>query len=278
MNLAKIDEEQLLMTRRVEEEVLGMTNQEALEKIWLENDDLREQFKKNILRIEIAGNIGSGKTTLAQLIALHGGGIPTLFEQVENNELLKKYYQDKKRYGERFQIDAMDDRGRRYLFHTIMRPEESFISDRTRAEDVDAFCPALNELGFLTDESYKYLRWYFDYKNNQLEEEYGVSLKPDYIIFIKQSWQRTNDQVKIRSRDLELGVDAKTEEFVELLEALHNEYDQNFVRRLRGHYDVPILTLSPSNDCVLDATKSRGQYFLIKTVNEGLRIAYDSEA
>lgn len=275
MNLDEIDLELAAIAAETEKEVSLMTEPEALGKIWEVNRTLTEIFEERIIRMEVAGNIGVGKTTLANLIALHGGGIPTLLEPVDENEMLNRYYADKKVYGERFQVHAMNDRARRYLFQLKMFPETSFISDRTRAEDVDSFCAALHRLKFLTDESYEFCQWYFDWHNGKLEEEYAIALKPDFVFFLKPSRKRDEDQTENRDRKLELGEDAKVKEFRILHRTLHEEYEEHFVRRLRKHYEVPVLTIAPQDERVLDATKASGQYYLVKTATESLKRVYD---
>lgn len=93
------------------------------------------------MHIAIAGNIGSGKTTLTKLLSKRYGWKPN-FEPVDNNPYLADYYEDMKRWSFNLQIYFLNKR-----FHDVVeiaQNKETIIQDRTIFEDAKIFAPNLH--------------------------------------------------------------------------------------------------------------------------------------
>ena len=60
------------------------------------------------MHVAIAGNIGSGKTTLTKMLAAHYGWTPK-FEPVDFNPYLADYYEDMERWSFNLQISFLND-------------------------------------------------------------------------------------------------------------------------------------------------------------------------
>ena len=84
------------------------------------------------MHIAIAGNIGSGKTTLTGLLSRHYGWEPQ-YEDAENNPYLNDFYEDMQRWSFNLQIFFLNKR-----FKSIVEIKKSIstvVQDRTIYED-----------------------------------------------------------------------------------------------------------------------------------------------
>ena len=93
------------------------------------------------MHIAIAGNIGSGKTTLTRLLAKRYGWTPR-FEPVDNNPYLADFYADMKRWAFNTQIYFLNKRFKEVV--EISQSSETIIQDRTIFEDARIFAPNLH--------------------------------------------------------------------------------------------------------------------------------------
>ena len=100
------------------------------------------------MHIAIAGNIGSGKTTLTKMLAKRYGWKAN-FEPVDNNPYLADYYKDMERWSFNLQIYFLNKR-----FHDVVeisRSEQTIVQDRTIFEDARIFAPNLHDIGMMSD-------------------------------------------------------------------------------------------------------------------------------
>jgi deoxyadenosine/deoxycytidine kinase len=103
--------------------------------------------KKQLKHIAVAGNIGSGKTTLTEKLAKHYNW-EARFEDVENNPYLNDFYQDMPRWSFNLQIYFLNSRLRQLV--EIQEGNEIVIQDRTIYEDAHIFAPNLHEMGLMS--------------------------------------------------------------------------------------------------------------------------------
>ena len=99
------------------------------------------------MHIAVAGNIGSGKTTLTRLLAKHFKWEPH-FEDVVDNPYLDDFYHQMERWSFNLQIYFLNSR-----FRQVMQIRESgkkIIQDRTIYEDAFIFAPNLHAMGLMT--------------------------------------------------------------------------------------------------------------------------------
>ena len=88
------------------------------------------------MHIAIAGNIGSGKTTLTKMLAKHYGWTPR-FEPVDNNPYLDDFYKDMERWSFNLQIYFLNKRFKEVV--EISKSQDTIIQDRTIFEDAKIF-------------------------------------------------------------------------------------------------------------------------------------------
>ena len=98
------------------------------------------------MHIAIAGNIGSGKTTLTKLLVKRYGWTPR-FEPVETNPYLDDFYQDMNRWSFNLQVYFLNKRFRDVV--EISKSTDTIIQDRTIFEDARIFAPNLHAQGYM---------------------------------------------------------------------------------------------------------------------------------
>lgn len=177
--------------------------------------------------ILVAGNIGAGKTSLAQKLGQKLGW-RTGFETIEENPYLGKFYRDMKTWAFHLQVFLLGQRAEQHL-HAYRSPQ-SFILDRSIYEDFHIFARALHQLGNMSDtDLVTYERVY------KMIIEYLPW--PDLLIFLRAPGDALMQRIKIRGRDMEKGI---TPEYLQLLEGFYDEWLAKF--------DLcPVLTI-PSGD------------------------------
>ena len=89
--------------------------------------------RRGEMHIAIAGNIGSGKSTLTKLLAKHYGWEPR-FEAVEDNPYLEDYYRDIHRWSFNLEVYFLKERFRDLI--AISQTDHTIIQDRTIFEGV----------------------------------------------------------------------------------------------------------------------------------------------
>lgn len=144
----------------------------------------------------VAGNIGSGKTTLTQKLAQRLGWKP-FFESVSDNPYLEDFYKDMGRWSFNLQIFFLTHR---FNTHKIIENSPfSAIQDRSIYEDAHIFARALFETGELSERDYEsYQRLYLS-----MNEFIGP---PSMMIFLKRSVPRLMERIRLRGRDFEKSI------------------------------------------------------------------------
>lgn len=145
------------------------------------------------LFITIAGNIGTGKTTLTRMLAEHYNWKPH-FESVADNPYLKDFYADMSRWSFPLQIYFLNHR---YKTHReVGFTSASAIQDRSIYEDCHIFARNLYEAGNMEERDYRnYLELY-----NEMIKHLRA---PDLMIYLRKSLPRLVSQIKLRARDYE---------------------------------------------------------------------------
>lgn len=145
------------------------------------------------MHIAIAGNIGSGKTTLAKMLAKkYGWSIK--YESVEDNPYLADYYADMNRWSFNLQIYFLASRLKE--IHEITSSGLDIIQDRTIYEDACIFAPNLHDMGLLSDRDW-------DNYKNLFDTMEGLIEKPDLMIYIRSSVPNLVQQIQKRGREYE---------------------------------------------------------------------------
>ena len=104
------------------------------------------------MHIGIAGNIGSGKTTLTRMLAEHYGWTPK-YESVTYNPYLEDYYKDIPRWSYNLETYFLAQRFKDLL--EISRSKDVIIQDRTLFEVVHIFVANNYAMGNLSKRDYE---------------------------------------------------------------------------------------------------------------------------
>ena len=119
------------------------------------------------MHIVIAGNIGSGKSTLTRLLSQHYGWTPR-YESVDHNPYLEDYYRDIHRWSFNLEVYFLKERFRDML--AIAQTPGTIIQDRSIFEGVYVFMANNKAMGHLSDRDYRTYMELFeheDFINNQ---------------------------------------------------------------------------------------------------------------
>lgn len=163
----------------------------------------------NRLFVVVAGNIGSGKTTLTKKLSERLGWKPH-YESVQDNPYLADFYDDMSRWSFPLQVYFLNHR-----FNTHKEIESlpaSSVQDRSIYEDANIFARALYEQGKLDE------RDYLNYKN-LYESMIKYLNPPTLMIFLRRSIPKLQERIQLRGRDYEQAIP------VEYLTSLNKYYD-----------------------------------------------------
>ena len=145
------------------------------------------------MHIAIAGNIGSGKTTLTNLLSKHYGW-DAHYEDVDDNPYLNDFYKDMQRWSFNLQVYFLKSRfGQVKEIHAS---EKNVIQDRTIYEDAFIFAPNLHAMGLMSTRDFEnYLSLF------QLMETFIPA--PNLLIYLRSSVANLVGQIQKRGRDYE---------------------------------------------------------------------------
>lgn len=161
------------------------------------------------MHIAIAGNIGSGKTTLTKLLAARYGWTPR-FEPVDNNPYLEDFYHDMSRWSFNLQVYFLNKRFKEVV--EISKSTDTIIQDRTIYEDACIFAPNLHDQGYMSDRDFKN---YTDLFNLMM----SLVKKPQLMIYIRSSIPTLVKHIEKRGRDYEKSIR------IDYLTGLQKRYD-----------------------------------------------------
>ena len=148
------------------------------------------------MHIAVAGNIGSGKTTLTSLLAKHYGWEPH-FEDVDDNPYLNDFYQDMQRWSFNLQIYFLNSRFNQIL--DIKKSGKDIIQDRTIYEDAFIFAPNLHSMGLMSTRDFENYFTLFNLVSSLVNA-------PDLIIYLRASIPTLVNQIQNRGRKYESSI------------------------------------------------------------------------
>jgi deoxyadenosine/deoxycytidine kinase len=173
--------------------------------------------------ILIAGNIGSGKTSLTERIGKRLGW-RTAYESVADNPYLPSFYADMRTWSFHLQVFFLGHRAQQHL--DMWNDQNSAIIDRSIYEDAFIFARALNHMGNLSDLDYQSYRKVFDLIVRGLPV-------PSLLIYLKAPVPVLMERIRRRARNMETGI---SEEYLTLLDSFYDDWINSFDA-------CPVLTL-----------------------------------
>lgn len=168
-----------------------------------------------MMHIAIAGNIGSGKTTLTGLLSKHYRWKP-LYEEVDDNPYLNSFYEDMRRWSFNLQIYFLNTRFRQVI--DIRKKGKNVIQDRTIYEDAYIFAPNLHAMGLMTTRDFENYVSLFELMQSFLQP-------PDLLIYLRADISTLVRQIQQRGRDYESSIR------LDYLKSLNDRYESWI-----GHY------------------------------------------
>jgi len=181
------------------------------------------------MHVAIAGNIGSGKTTLTNLLSKHYGW-ETHYEDVDHNPYLNDFYDDMQRWSFNLQIYYLN--GRFTQIQEIKESAHTVIQDRTIYEDAFIFAPNLHSMGLMTTRDFENYFSLFNLMD-------GFISAPDLLIYLRASVPTLVNQIQQRGRDYE--------------ESIRLDY----LKRLNERYEAWISTYDKGKVLIIDIDNNR---------------------
>ena len=170
------------------------------------------------MHIAIAGNIGSGKTTLTGMLARHYGW-EARYEAVESNPYLEDYYRDIHRWSFNMEVYFLKERFRDLV--SIRQTERTVVQDRTIFEGVYVFMENNRAMGNLSERDYHTYMELFE----QMVELAGL---PDLMIYLRATVPHLVGNIQQRGREYEQSMK------LDYLENLNRRYDDFIYNMYKG--------------------------------------------
>ena len=170
------------------------------------------------MQIAIAGNIGSGKTTLTTMLAERYGWQPK-FESVDYNPYLEDYYRDIQRWSFAMEVFFLKERFKALL--DIQKTSHNTIQDRSIYEGVFVFTATNYAMGNLNERDYSTYMELFEQMTREIE-------MPDLMIFLRSSVAHLVQNIEKRGRNYEQKIP------IEYLENINRRYDDFTAKQYKG--------------------------------------------
>ena len=170
------------------------------------------------MHIAVAGNIGSGKSTLTRMLARHYGW-EARFESVDGNPYLEDYYRDIHRWSFNMEVFFLKERFRDLI--DISKADHTIIQDRTIFEGVYVFMENNKAMGNLSERDYETYMELFD-------QMISMVRLPDLMIYLRASVPHLVNNIQQRGRDYEQTIQ------LEYLQNLNERYDDFIYNKYQG--------------------------------------------
>lgn len=176
------------------------------------------------MHIAIAGNIGSGKTSLTRLLSKHYNW-EARYEDVDENPYLNDFYNDMQRWSFNLQIYFLNSRFNQIL--EIRKSGKTVIQDRTIYEDAYIFAPNLHSMGLMTTRDFNNYSSLFQLMSSLVDP-------PDLLIYLRATVPTLVNQIQKRGREYE------------------NTIRLDYLKRLNERYEAWITSYKLGNLLIVD--------------------------
>ena len=181
------------------------------------------------MHLAIAGNIGSGKTTLTTLLSRHYKFEPH-YEDVEDNPYISDFYEDMQRWSFNLQIYFLNSRYNTLV--QIQKGKKKIIQDRTIYEDAHIFAPNLHAMGLMTTRDFDNYSQLFGLMSSLIGP-------PDLLIYLRASVPTLVNQIQKRGREYE------------------NSIRLDYLRRLNERYEAWISEYTGGKLLIIDVDENK---------------------
>ena len=147
--------------------------------------------------VAIAGNIGSGKTTLTEILTRRYGA--KAYYEESDNPYIGDFYEDMNRWAFQLQISFLGSRIEQTL-DMLRSGEKNIFQDRTIYEDAHIFADNLHRMGLISSRDFDTYMKIFDLTTNLIPQ-------PDVLIYLRASIPTLVAQIKRRGRAYEMNID-----------------------------------------------------------------------
>jgi deoxyadenosine/deoxycytidine kinase len=161
------------------------------------------------MQFAIAGNIGAGKTSLAELLSKHYKWEPH-FEDVIDNPYLDDFYVHMERWSFNLQVYFLNSRFRQLM--SFNGSEKSVVQDRTVYEDAYIFAPNLHAMGLMNQRDFKNYLSLFELMESMIKA-------PELLIYLRSSIPNLVNKIHKRGREYENSIS------IEYLSRLNERYE-----------------------------------------------------
>lgn len=176
------------------------------------------------MHIAVAGNIGSGKTTLTGLLSKQYGW-DAHYEDVDDNPYLNDFYEDMQRWSFNLQVYFLNSRLNQIL--NIRKSGKTVIQDRTIYEDAYIFAPNLHSMGLMSTRDFENYFTLFNLMTSLIQP-------PDLLIYLRATVPTLVNQIQKRGRDYE------------------NSIRLDYLKRLNERYEAWIGSYNLGNLLIID--------------------------
>jgi deoxyadenosine/deoxycytidine kinase len=176
------------------------------------------------MHVAVAGNIGSGKTSLTGLLSKHYNWLPH-YEDADDNPYLNDFYEDMQRWSFNLQIYFLNSRFNQVV--DIRKSGKKVIQDRTIYEDAYIFAPNLHAMSLMTTRDYENYLSLFELMNSFINP-------PDLLIYLRASVPTLVNNIQKRGREYE------------------NSIRLDYLRRLNERYEAWISEYSSGKLLIID--------------------------
>jgi deoxyadenosine/deoxycytidine kinase len=159
--------------------------------------------------VAVAGNIGAGKTSLAELLSKHYSW-EAHFEDVIDNPYLDDFYNHMERWSFNLQVYFLNSRFRQ--LKNFKASNKDFIQDRTIYEDSRIFAPNLHAMGLMNQRDFNNYQSLFGLMESMVEA-------PDMLIYLRSSIPNLVQKIHKRGREYENSIS------IEYLSRLNERYE-----------------------------------------------------
>lgn len=180
-----------------------------------------------MIQVSIAGNIGSGKTTLTKMLSESLNWKPQ-YETLDQNPYINDFYRDMPRWSFNLQVYFLHSRLKQIV--ELRQGQENVIQDRTIYEDAHIFAPNLYKLGLMTERDFTTYTDLFNLSTSLVQA-------PDLLIYIKSSVKTLIRQISNRGREYEKNI------------------NKSYLENLNEYYNRWICSYSLSNTLIINIDK-----------------------